>query len=189
LTVEFYTEGVEKVAGGLNPMDIWRGINKGVEAVVAELKNLTQPVTTTEQIRQVATGKSLNSDKPLILLVSANNDVEIGTLISQAMEKVGREGVITCETGKSTENEIIVVEGMKFNQGFLSPLLTGRSGAKEVVSTKSSATPFCSHWSFCRVSCSLSFSISGPLFSPPSLLVFTRFLPLPSSPWCSSRSF
>lgn len=56
LTLEFFTEGVEKVAGGLNPMDIWRGINKGVDAVVAELKNLTQPVTTTEQIRQVATG-------------------------------------------------------------------------------------------------------------------------------------
>lgn len=68
------------------------------------------------------------------LVVSANGDVEIGALIAQAMEKVGREGVITCETGKSTENEIVVVEGMKFNQGFLSPLLAGRAGAKECVS-------------------------------------------------------
>jgi len=104
-----FEEGCEKVAGGLNPMDIWRGINKGVEKCVAELKKLTVDVESASQIKQVAT-------------VSANNDEEIGSLISNAMERVGREGVITVETGKSLENEIEVVEGMKFDQGYLSPV-------------------------------------------------------------------
>lgn len=108
LTVAIYEEGLEKVAGGLNPMDLYRGINKATETVVAELKKLTQEVNDKEQIRQVAT-------------VSANGDTEIGSLIADALDKVGRDGAITVEVGKSLATEIDVVEGLKFNQGFLSP--------------------------------------------------------------------
>jgi chaperonin GroEL len=108
LALAIYEEGCEKVSAGLSPIDLWRGISKAVDVVVADLKAQTKKVETKEQIRQVAT-------------VSANNDAQIGRLIADAMERVGKEGVITVESGKSIEDEIEVVEGMSFNQGFLSP--------------------------------------------------------------------
>lgn len=95
LTIAIYEEGLEKVAGGLNPMDLYRGINKAVDVALAEVKRMTKKVEDKEQIRQVAT-------------VSANNDKEIGGLIADAISKVGREGAITVETGKTLETEIDV---------------------------------------------------------------------------------
>lgn len=95
LTIAIYEEGLEKVAGGLNPMDLYRGINKAVDDALAEVKRMTKKVEDKEQIRQVAT-------------VSANNDKEIGSLIADAISKVGREGAITVETGKTLETEIDV---------------------------------------------------------------------------------
>lgn len=108
LTLAIFEEGCEKVSAGLSPIDLWRGISKAVDVVVEDLKAQTRKIETKEQIKQVAT-------------VSANNDAHVGGLIADAMEKVGREGVITVESGKSIEDEIEVVEGMSFNQGFLSP--------------------------------------------------------------------
>uniref|UniRef100_A0A6B2L0U5 Uncharacterized protein n=1 Tax=Arcella intermedia TaxID=1963864 RepID=A0A6B2L0U5_9EUKA len=108
LTMSIFEEGCEKVAGGLNPMDIWRGVSKAVDRCVKELQTLSKDVVTHEQIKQVAT-------------VSGNGDEEIGSLIADAMKKVGRDGAITVESGKTLQCEIEVVEGMKFDQGFLSP--------------------------------------------------------------------
>jgi chaperonin GroEL len=101
-----FEEGCHKVTGGMNPMDLWKGISKAVDVVVEELNNLKFDVEE-DQIRQVAT-------------VSANNDVKIGELIARALKEVGRDGVITVETGKGIEDKITVVKGMKFNEGFLS---------------------------------------------------------------------
>eukprot|EP01130_Rhizamoeba_saxonica_P007106 TRINITY_DN2853_c0_g1_i1.p1 TRINITY_DN2853_c0_g1~~TRINITY_DN2853_c0_g1_i1.p1 ORF type:complete len:562 (-),score=191.23 TRINITY_DN2853_c0_g1_i1:35-1720(-) len=108
LTHHIYEEGVKKISGGLNPMDIWRGINKGVKIVVEELKSMTEPVAESERIMQVAT-------------VSGNNSKAIGGLIAKAMEEVGVDGNITVESGKGIEDEIEVQKGMKFDQGYLSP--------------------------------------------------------------------
>jgi len=103
------TTGLKNVAAGANPMDLKRGIDKAVAAVVGELKNLSKKVgSDNEKIRQVAT-------------VSANNDETIGALIAQAMEKVKTEGVITVEEAKGTETYVDVVEGMQFDRGYLSP--------------------------------------------------------------------
>lgn len=101
-------EGMKYVASGMNPMDLKRGIDKAVEAAVVELKKISKPVTTSKEIAQVGT-------------ISANADKEIGDIIAKAMEKVGKEGVITIEDGKSLNNELEIVEGMQFDRGFLSP--------------------------------------------------------------------
>jgi chaperonin GroEL len=101
-------EGMKYVAAGMNPMDLKRGIDKAVEAVVEELKKLSKPCTTNKEIAQVGS-------------ISANSDQEIGKIIADAMDKVGKEGVITVEDGKSLNNELEVVEGMQFDRGYLSP--------------------------------------------------------------------
>jgi chaperonin GroEL len=101
-------EGMKFVAAGMNPMDLKRGIDKAVESVVAELKKLSKPCTTSKEIAQVGA-------------ISANADSNIGDIIAEAMEKVGKEGVITVEDGKSLQNELEVVEGMQFDRGYLSP--------------------------------------------------------------------
>jgi chaperonin GroEL len=101
-------DGMKLVAAGLNPMDLKRGIDKACEAVVAELKTLSKPCTTSKEIAQVGA-------------LSANADQAVGDLIAEAMAKVGEHGVITVEDGKSLESELDVVEGMQFDRGYLSP--------------------------------------------------------------------
>jgi len=103
-----FSEGCKSVAAGMNPMDLRRGINAAVEHVVSELKKNRKMISTTEEIAQVGT-------------ISANGEREIGDLIARAMEKVGKEGVITVGDGKTLENELEVVEGMKFDRGYISP--------------------------------------------------------------------
>ena len=101
-------EGAKAVAAGMNPMDLKRGVDLAVEAIVADLKSNTRKVTKSDEIAQVAT-------------ISANGDASIGKMVSEAMDKVGKEGVITVEEAKSLETELDVVEGMQFDRGYLSP--------------------------------------------------------------------
>src|ERR1700751_3370383 len=101
-------EGAKSVAAGMNPMDLKRGVDKAVEAIVADLKANSKPVTSNDEIAQVAT-------------ISANGDAEIGRFLADAMKKVGNEVVITVEEAKSLETELEVVEGMQFDRGYISP--------------------------------------------------------------------
>jgi len=101
-------EGMKYVAAGMNPMDLKRGIDKAVAGIVEQLKKISKPCTTSKEIAQVGS-------------ISANLDESIGKIIADAMDKVGKEGVITVEDGKSLQNELEVVEGMQFDRGYLSP--------------------------------------------------------------------
>jgi chaperonin GroEL len=108
LAQAIYNAGVKNVTAGANPMDLKRGIDKAVQAIVAELKNSSRKISSSQEIAQVAT-------------ISANNDEEIGKMIASAMDEVGKEGVITVEEAKGTETEVKTVKGMQFDRGYLSP--------------------------------------------------------------------
>ncbi len=108
LAQAIYREGAKLVAAGMNPMELKKGIEKGVEIVAEELKKIAKPVKDKQEITQVG-------------IISSNNDTEIGTIISDAMDKVGKEGIITVEDNKTIDTVLDYVEGMKFDRGFISP--------------------------------------------------------------------
>ena len=120
LAQAIYREGSKVVAAGANPMDVKRGIDLAVEEVIKELKKLAKPTKDQKEISQVGT-------------ISANNDEDIGNIIAEAMNKVGKEGVITVEEAKSMETTLDVVEGMQFDRGYLSPYFVTDPEKMEVV--------------------------------------------------------
>ncbi len=119
LAQAIYKEGVKLVSAGHNPMDLKRGIDLAVTSVVAKLKEMSKEVKTSEEIAQVGT-------------ISGNNDIEIGKLISEAMAKVGNNGVITIEESKTAETTLDVVKGMQFDRGYLSPYFVNNPEKMEV---------------------------------------------------------
>ena len=118
LAQAIYREGVKVVSTGQNPMDIKRGIDEAVQVAVEELKKLSKPIQDQKEIAQVGT-------------ISANNDPTIGKLLAEAMEKVGKEGVITVEESKTAETTLEVVEGMQFDRGYLSPYFVTNAESME----------------------------------------------------------
>src|SRR5438093_3285955 len=120
LAQAIYREGAKNITAGGNPMEIKRGIDRAVEVVVQELKKLSKPCQAKKEISQIGT-------------ISANNDSTIGDLIAEAMEKVGKDGVITVEEAKSMSTSLDVVEGMQFDRGYISPYFVSNAERMEVV--------------------------------------------------------
>src|SRR5689334_2426456 len=120
LAQAIYREGIKNVTAGANPMDLKRGIDRAVQVIVEELKKLSKPVKSRKEQEQVAT-------------ISANSDKEIGKLIAEAMEKVGKDGVVTVEEAKSMRTELEFVEGMQFDRGYISPYFVTNPDRMEAV--------------------------------------------------------